>query len=86
MGDIFRCWRRSARRPSRTPTLLLYGDSDAACPLSQAHAVFHALTGSHGTNAQLVVYHGEASTAFVDPSHQRDANQRVASWFAQHLR
>ena len=70
---------------SRTPTLLLYGDRDPACPLSQAHVVFHALTGSEGTRAQLVLYRGEAAR-LVDPTHQRDANRRVAGWFAQHLR
>ena len=71
---------------ARAPTLLLYGDSDGRCPLSQAYAAYHALTGAVDTSTQLVIYPAEASAPLCCPAHQRDASRRVASWFMRHLR
>jgi len=68
---------------ARAPTLLLYSDADPACPVSQAHVAYHALSGSE-RGAQLVLYPGDTHALRV-PAHKRDANRRVASWFNQHL-
>jgi hypothetical protein len=74
----------------RAPTLLLYADADARCPLSQAHAAYHALCGrraptpGEAADTQLVVYHGDTNALRL-PAHRRDAARRTCTWFGTHL-
>jgi dipeptidyl aminopeptidase/acylaminoacyl peptidase len=69
---------------AKTPTLVLVGDSDGECPTPQSYEFWHALK-TIGTETELVVYEHEGHM-FVDPAHQRDVIERVASWFNQKLK
>ena len=76
----------------RAPVLLLYGDSDPSCHVSQAHVAYHAIRGRGPPDvrdgatpmAQLVLYPNDTSAPKL-PAHRRDAARRTCSWFAQHL-
>jgi dipeptidyl aminopeptidase/acylaminoacyl peptidase len=69
---------------AKTPTLVLVGDSDGECPTPQSYEFWHALK-TLGTETELVVYEHEGHM-FVDPAHQRDVIERVATWFNQKLK
>ena len=69
---------------SRTPTLLLYGDSDPRLPISHAHVAYHALSATSAPS-QLVVYPSDTHELRV-AAHRRDATRRVVAWLLQHLK
>ncbi len=71
-------------KKTKTPTLILVGDSDGECPPPQSYEFWHALK-TLGVETELVVYEHEGH-AFANPAHQRDVIERVAAWFDQHLR
>ena len=69
---------------TKTPTLVLVGDSDGECPTPQSYEFWHALK-TLGVKTELVVYEHEGHS-FASPAHQRDVIERVAAWFDQHLK
>ncbi|WP_369216854.1 alpha/beta hydrolase family protein, partial [Streptomyces flavofungini] len=71
-------------RGCRTPTLLLHGDQDLACPVSQAQE-FHQGLASAGCESELVVYKG-AGHGMTRREHAIDAHRRIVGWFTRHLR
>jgi dipeptidyl aminopeptidase/acylaminoacyl peptidase len=88
-GDFFRerdIYRRisPANYTDRvtTPTLLLHGEADDRCPLSQSEEFFAALMIAGKAPVQLVTYPG-GSHGFIAigrPSHRVDFNRRLVDW------
>lgn len=73
-------------RGVRTPTLLLHGEADARCPISQAEEWLAALL-SVGCEAALVRYPG-ASHGFLTegaPSFAVNYGERVVAWLNHHV-
>jgi len=69
----------------RTPTLVVHGADDRACPIGQAQQ-WHSALRERGVPTSLVVYPG-ASHLFIlngRPSHRVDFNQRVLDWALQY--
>ena len=71
-------------KKTKTPTLVLVGDSDGECPTPQSYEFWHALK-TLGVETELVVYEHEGHM-FVSPQHQRDVIERVVAWFDGHLK
>jgi dipeptidyl aminopeptidase/acylaminoacyl peptidase len=69
---------------TKTPTLILVGDSDAECPPPQSYEFWHALK-TLGVKTQLVIYPGEGH-AIRKPDHQKDILERTIAWFNENLR
>jgi dipeptidyl aminopeptidase/acylaminoacyl peptidase len=69
---------------TKTPTLILVGDSDGECPTPQSYEFWHALK-TLGVETTLVVYEHEGHI-FAKPAHDRDRIQRTVAWFDAHLR
>jgi dipeptidyl aminopeptidase/acylaminoacyl peptidase len=67
----------------RTPTLVLVGERDAECPVTQSREFWHALR-TLKVPTQLVVYPGEGH-GFSSPDHRRDAMRRTVAWLNQSL-
>ena len=70
----------------RTPTLLLHGEADTRCPISQAEE-WLALLLSRGCEAALVRYPG-ASHGFLTqgpPSFAVDYGERLVGWVNRHV-
>jgi len=65
------------------PMLLMHGEKDDICPLSQSQVVFHQLE-KKGVPTGLVVYPGEGH-GFDKPEHQRDRDRRMLAWWLEHL-
>lgn len=65
------------------PLLLLHGDQDPICTLSQSKIVYRALE-HRGVTAGLVVYPGEGH-GFRKTEHRRDCARRTLAWFLQFL-
>jgi dipeptidyl aminopeptidase/acylaminoacyl peptidase len=73
-------------RRIRTPTLLLHGEADHRCPISQAEE-WLALLLSSGCEASLVRYPG-ASHGFLThgaPSMAADYGDRLVDWMVSHV-
>jgi dipeptidyl aminopeptidase/acylaminoacyl peptidase len=73
-------------RPVRTPTLLLHGEADLRCPISQAEE-WLALLLSTGCEASLVRYPA-ASHGFLTqgpPSMAADYGSRLVDWVNAHV-
>jgi dipeptidyl aminopeptidase/acylaminoacyl peptidase len=68
----------------KTPTLILVGERDIECPISQSYEFWHALK-TFGVPTQLVVYPGEGHV-FRQPDHRNDSIRRAVAWYDQHLR
>lgn len=66
-----------------TPTLVLHGEQDQRCPLSQGRA-WHRGLKALGVESQLVVYPREGHL-FSERAHKVDLLDRVLSWYRQHL-
>jgi dipeptidyl aminopeptidase/acylaminoacyl peptidase len=66
-----------------TPTLVVHGAEDLACPVSQAHELYQALRDA-GVETELVVYPREGH-AILEREHQLDFIGRVHSWLERHL-
>ncbi|HWX54868.1 MAG TPA: S9 family peptidase [Verrucomicrobiae bacterium] len=71
-------------KKTRTPTLVLVGDSDGECPTPQSYEFWHALK-TLGVETELVVYEHEGHR-FAKPAHLKDRIERVAAWFDQRLK
>ena len=65
------------------PILLLHGDQDPICALSQSKIVYRALE-DRGVSTGLVVYPGEGH-GFGKPEHRQDCARRTLAWFEQFL-
>src|SRR6266403_1952842 len=68
----------------KTPTLVIAGERDAECPLSQSYGFWHALK-TLGVPTQLVVYPGEGHL-FIEPKHQVDRLEQTVAWFDKYLK
>jgi dipeptidyl aminopeptidase/acylaminoacyl peptidase len=76
----------SLGRQVRTPTLLLHGDADLRCPISQAEEWLAILLAA-GCKAALVRYPG-ASHGFLTqgpPSMAADYGTRLVNWVTSHI-
>jgi dipeptidyl aminopeptidase/acylaminoacyl peptidase len=71
-------------KKTKTPTLILVGDSDGEVPAPQSYEFWHALR-TMGVETQFVVYDREGHL-FANPKHQRDVIARTLAWFDAHLR
>jgi dipeptidyl aminopeptidase/acylaminoacyl peptidase len=67
----------------RTPTLIIHGELDNCCPVSQAHELYHALAGA-GAEVELVIYPREGH-AITEWSHQVDVWTRIERWLDRYL-
>lgn len=69
----------------RTPTLVLHGDADDRCPVSEAEQWFTALR-LRGVPARLVRYPGGSHLFILSgrPSHRVDYGKRLVEWVEQH--
>lgn len=69
----------------RTPTLVLHGEADDRCPVSQGEQWFTALR-TQGVPTQFVRYPGGSHLFILNgrPSHRVDYNRRVADWVIRH--
>src|ERR1700745_554661 len=65
-------------KKTKTPTLVMVGDSDGECPTPQSYEFWHALK-TLGVETTLVVYEHEGHR-FANPKHLRDRIERVAAW------
>lgn len=70
-------------RDATTPTLLIHGESDRACPVGQGQELFRALAEA-GCVVELVVYPDEGHE-IRRPQYVLDACMRVIDWFSTHL-
>ncbi len=71
-------------KKTKTPTLVIVGDSDGECPTPQSYEFWHALK-TLGVETQLVVYEHEGHH-FAKPEHLSDRIRRTVAWFDAHLR
>jgi len=67
-----------------TPVLLLHGEDDLRCPISQSEEFYVALKRL-GKEAVLVRYPGE-SHSFSQPLHIYDRHRRTIAWFDHYTR
>ena len=67
----------------RTPLLLLHGDRDPICPLSESKVTYRALEAL-GVPVGLVVYPGEGH-GFRNATTRRDSARRTLAWFLKYL-
>jgi dipeptidyl aminopeptidase/acylaminoacyl peptidase len=70
-------------KQARTPTLILVGDGDKACPAAQSYEFWHALK-SLGVKTKLVVYAGEGHW-LKKPGNVEDHFARLIGWYNEHL-
>ncbi len=66
-----------------TPMLIVHGEQDRCCPVSQAEELYGGLV-ENGVETELVIYPREGH-GFVEREHQLDLCRRVHAWFNQHL-
>jgi len=67
----------------RSPLLLLHGDKDPICPLSESMVTCRALEALN-VPVGLVVYPGEGH-GFRKKKNRRDSTRRMLAWFLAHL-
>lgn len=82
-------WRRSPIRrvnDVRTPLLLLHGEMDLRCPISQADEMFGALR-LLGKPVELVRFPGESHDLSRSgrPDRRVERLRRITDWFQEHL-
>ena len=65
------------------PLLMLHGDQDPICPLSQSMVVYRALE-DRKVPTGVVVYPGEGH-GFKRKENRRDSARRTLGWFLEHL-
>lgn len=70
-------------RKANTPVLLLHGERDASCPLTQAME-FHTALKWAGVPVQLVVYPRQGHY-ITERAHQLDYMERSIAWFDRYL-
>jgi dipeptidyl aminopeptidase/acylaminoacyl peptidase len=66
----------------KTPTLVVNGGEDSACPPTQSHEFFRALK-EKGVETELVIYPGEGH-GLTQRAHVLDALNRYLDWFKKH--
>lgn len=66
-----------------TPTLILHGEKDTVCPVSQAHAFYRALMDG-GVPVEAAIYPGEGH-GVRGRSHTRDIEERIVRWLETYL-
>lgn len=71
-------------RKARTPTLLLHGELDESCPLTQAVEMHTALKWE-GVPVELVIFPREGH-GMREPAHQREFLGRALGWFDRYLK
>ncbi|MGV9779464.1 S9 family peptidase [Streptosporangium sp. NPDC003464] len=83
-GDVEKQSPMSHVAQVTTPTLILHGENDDRCPVSQAEQWFAALR-EQGVPVQLVRYPGGSHLFILNgrPSHRVDYNERVIQWLEQ---
>ncbi|MDR8919075.1 S9 family peptidase [Burkholderia multivorans] len=66
----------------RTPTLILQGERDERCPVSQAEELFTGIMSATATPVELVTYPGGSHHFFESgrPSHRKDMLERLIGW------
>jgi dipeptidyl aminopeptidase/acylaminoacyl peptidase len=87
--DADELWRRSPLRyvrEIRTPLLLLHGEQDLRCPISQAEELFAALR-LLGREVELVRFPGESHDLSRSgrPDRRLERLRRLVGWFERHL-
>ncbi|HEY5756360.1 MAG TPA: S9 family peptidase [Steroidobacter sp.] len=70
-------------RKARTPVLLLHGERDVSCPVTQAME-FHTALKWAGVPVELVIYPRQGHY-ITEQAHQRDFMERSLAWFDRHL-
>ena len=65
------------------PLLLMHGEDDDICPLSQSLVAYRVLEQS-GVPTGLVVYPKEKH-GFDKPEHRQDRDRRMLCWLAQYM-
>ena len=70
---------------ARTPTLILHGEADERCPLSQSEELFVAMRRGARPPCELVIYPGGTHkfTSQGKPSHRLDAMRRIVEWLTR---
>ena len=70
----------------KTPLLMIHGEADYRCPVSEAEQLFSALK-RRGQEVVFVRYPGEnhGLSRSGTPSRRLDRLQRIAKWFVDHL-
>lgn len=70
----------------KTPTLILHGENDLLCPVSQAERWFAGLR-MQGVPTTLVIYPGQSHSFIADgaPSHRKDYSERLIAWLELHV-
>ncbi len=73
-------------RQMRTPLLILHGEDDLRCPISQAEQLFVALK-KQGTPTLMVRFPGESHglSSSGQPAHRIEELRHMLSWFQTHL-
>jgi dipeptidyl aminopeptidase/acylaminoacyl peptidase len=66
-----------------SPLLLMHGEDDDICPLSQSLVAYRVLQQS-GVPTGLVVYPKEKH-GFDKPEHRQDRDRRMLCWLAQYM-
>ncbi|MBL9215187.1 MAG: S9 family peptidase [Opitutaceae bacterium] len=67
-----------------TPTLIVAGERDKACPAAQSYEFWHALK-TLGVKTKLVVYKDEGH-GLQKPANLEDLCARLIGWFGEHLK
>jgi dipeptidyl aminopeptidase/acylaminoacyl peptidase len=70
-------------RKARTPVLLLHGERDVSCPVTQA-LEFHAALKWAGVPVELVIYPRQGHY-ITQRAHQLDFMERSVAWFDRYL-
>lgn len=65
------------------PLLLMHGERDEICPLSQSQVAFHTVE-KKGVPTGLLVY-PEEGHGFEQSHHQQDRDRRILLWWREHL-
>jgi len=69
-----------------TPTLVLHGEADERCPISQGEELFTGLVAAGKVPTEFVRYPGGSHMFIAQgrPSHRVDFNRRVVDWVTRH--
>lgn len=83
-GDYFKRSPVVHARHCRTPMLILHGQLDLCCPVSQAHEMYQALVDV-GCETELVVY-ARGGHGWSERGYLLDTWERTKGWFDRYLR
>eukprot|EP00750_Incisomonas_marina_P007562 INCI14996.4.p1 GENE.INCI14996.4~~INCI14996.4.p1 ORF type:complete len:945 (-),score=167.79 INCI14996.4:3337-6171(-) len=68
----------------RAPCLLMHGEDDDVCPVSQSRVGYNILRHTAKVPTGLIVYPGEGH-GFSQPAHRRDRDRRMLVWFLTYV-